>query len=711
MAQKVIRSIYEDGNVVLSNIRNNIGIPVFSPNDTFTASRVTTWYDGTPMQAGKADGKVYLRYKPTGEFFRVNLPGDGLNFLEKDTMTQMRALSSTEILLLRMGYYKGVKLNGYYIKGDTPAPIIYNLSNTSEEDDDGSVIEVDSVKLEYFGGINHVEYYGGVGDGVFYDDVAILKLLAKNKKLTLLEKNYHVHDLKFPTDCTIEGVSRQKSKFLISGQNQGITLNYNNTFRDISVQVSNDTFDGVAVKYAPQVLYPNRLTEPPRVIVQNVDIRFAKPSGAVTSNGIGVSMESHYGIGVYYCVFDNIEVSRAKVAFNVEALRAEPSQGVCWVNSNYITNSRAFGCQTVLKMRSEANTEIRNNEFNINFQNDLNFVTNAKVWDIPSNGQISRNIIEGTIWDLDAGFETGSLLGSIGQNKTTVHANSLYQTGSEIQFLGTLSASSASEVEIVLSRQTSAEQTIKIRGTSSAGIVIESTYASQDNLFENIYYKRIENDYYIYIQGLLPEFTYINFPRYNGFTPYLYNKSLSVIPGDFTLATRPVHRTYVSVQDDNILRGVATRMTSIATRNATLINNLDSGLNNIFGSNTTDAGIYYIDAQGSALGLPSSLYSVEVIKTGTRNSSESPNLGSMLIARGSNGLIYSSVFNGTTWSTWVNYRQVASTTVKGLVNQSTASADTATAPSAEYTQAEVQAILTELRDLKTKLRTAGILAT
>lgn len=43
--------------------------------------------------------------------------------------------------------------------------------------------------------------------------------------------------------------------------------------------------------------------------------------------------------------------------------------------------------------------------------------------------------------------------------------------------------------------------------------------------------------------------------------------------------------------------------------------------------------------------------------------------------------------------------------------KSAASADTAPAPNATYTQAEVQAILTELRDLKSKLRTAGMLAT
>lgn len=42
--------------------------------------------------------------------------------------------------------------------------------------------------------------------------------------------------------------------------------------------------------------------------------------------------------------------------------------------------------------------------------------------------------------------------------------------------------------------------------------------------------------------------------------------------------------------------------------------------------------------------------------------------------------------------------------------QAPASADTASAVGVGYTQAEVQAILDELRDLKTQLRAAGVLA-
>ncbi|MDF2476953.1 MAG: hypothetical protein K0S24_2436 [Sphingobacterium sp.] len=47
----------------------------------------------------------------------------------------------------------------------------------------------------------------------------------------------------------------------------------------------------------------------------------------------------------------------------------------------------------------------------------------------------------------------------------------------------------------------------------------------------------------------------------------------------------------------------------------------------------------------------------------------------------------------------------------GTVNQCQASADTATPPSAAYTQTEAQELYTEFRDLKAKLRAAGILAT
>lgn len=52
----------------------------------------------------------------------------------------------------------------------------------------------------------------------------------------------------------------------------------------------------------------------------------------------------------------------------------------------------------------------------------------------------------------------------------------------------------------------------------------------------------------------------------------------------------------------------------------------------------------------------------------------------------------------------------ATTATAGIVKKAAASANTATAPGVAYVQAEAQAVLTELRDLKTKLQTAGVLS-
>ena len=78
------------------------------------------------------------------------------------------------------------------------------------------------------------------------------------------------------------------------------------------------------------------------------------------------------------------------------------------------------------------------------------------------------------------------------------------------------------------------------------------------------------------------------------------------------------------------------------------------------------------------------------------------------------GNTYTNIQTGVTeiWDgiSWKNLMPDASVMIRGLVNQSSPSMDVATAPGLSYAQSEVQAILTELRDLKTKLRSAGILA-
>ncbi|MCS4229274.1 right-handed parallel beta-helix repeat-containing protein [Sphingobacterium sp. BIGb0165] len=85
-------------------------------------------------------------------------------FLVKDTMAAMKALSAAEITALQNGTYEGVQLLGYYQKGDTQAPINYYLAPLTPDpgpDDGGSVIDVNGTKLKHrFIDTVDVSYFG-----------------------------------------------------------------------------------------------------------------------------------------------------------------------------------------------------------------------------------------------------------------------------------------------------------------------------------------------------------------------------------------------------------------------------------------------------------------------------------------------------------------------------------------------------------------------
>jgi len=127
-----------------------------------TYTGVSQWWDGTAMEDIKVDQYgTFTKYKPTGEYLRENLPNWGENFFEVDSVIELRSLAPYFQHLLWIGYYKGVRLSGYRIKGDTPSPIDYRLSSTSIPDNGGSVIEVGLLKLvhDFIGSLN-IKYFG-----------------------------------------------------------------------------------------------------------------------------------------------------------------------------------------------------------------------------------------------------------------------------------------------------------------------------------------------------------------------------------------------------------------------------------------------------------------------------------------------------------------------------------------------------------------------
>ena len=163
--------------LIVNGVHTNLVDPTTGLSTNY--KEVTTWYDGTPMTDAKTDGNLYR--KRGSKYLRKVIDKDGELFLEKDTMAQMRALTGYEILLLKAGVVKGVKLNGYYAKGDTPTPIEYFISQTTKTDDLGSVIQVGDLKFEHkFEEAVDARYYGAKSDGV-YDNTFNLNTLFANQ--------------------------------------------------------------------------------------------------------------------------------------------------------------------------------------------------------------------------------------------------------------------------------------------------------------------------------------------------------------------------------------------------------------------------------------------------------------------------------------------------------------------------------------------------
>lgn len=154
--QQPIRSVYKDGSIVVSNVKSKID------NSTTSYSVVVTWYDGTPMDDSKVDEwGIYSKYKETGEYLRENKPQWGELFLEVNTVADLRAMSMYNQFLIKIGYYKGVRLAGYYKKSDTPASIEYFLYSGSETDDGGSFFVLDYIKIKHdFNKVINLLYYG-----------------------------------------------------------------------------------------------------------------------------------------------------------------------------------------------------------------------------------------------------------------------------------------------------------------------------------------------------------------------------------------------------------------------------------------------------------------------------------------------------------------------------------------------------------------------
>lgn len=148
-----------------------------------------------------------------------------MSCIVKNTMAEMRNLSAAEIADLQNGLYQGVCLLGYYVKRDTPDPIIYHLSATANADDGGSVIVTGGIKLEHnFAHDLDVRYFGVKGNGTYDDTSFVLSYFNyanQNNLFWVIPGGFKVV-VKNPFEIKTSG--RCDGKFILTKESSDVTI-------------------------------------------------------------------------------------------------------------------------------------------------------------------------------------------------------------------------------------------------------------------------------------------------------------------------------------------------------------------------------------------------------------------------------------------------------------------------------------------------------
>ena len=689
MTQQIIRSIGSDGKDVLSNILDK------DTGKLIEFKEVSEYYDGTPMSDDKLDVERYLYIKNNGKYYLRVLDNPD-KFLEKDTMLDMRNISNTEILLLKMGYYKGVKLNGYYVKGDTPAPIEYYLSDMEDEDDGGSVIDVSSIKLEHkFDGFINCKYFGCVLDGITDNLIQFQECLNKSGVIYIPSGKLAVSDtLNVLSDTRVLGDDKYTSTLMwkdnsvspghTSDENFLLTVRGQNNivFENINLDANGFNQDDI---------FRNSILElrdsSSNIRINNVFFRNAFDTLAYG----GFGLVSWYGgannVTISEVYFDKIGQSDLGIF-----------EGENWqVNGLYSTNNTymSINIETSNLSKYLRNINITNVVVSDCKRSIISLIHNAVSVGIMENINIT-NIIGTRISNNDNQVGCIRFRGGKSINISNVTLNDSGGTGIRMTVDSNQSVENVNISNVVINNITSSlvGYGISVEGTSA--------YPCKNITFDNIK-----------IVGSVSA----------GFNAtYLNNSTIK----DVTVQSPKLTVRGFEIKNSKFLNMLGCRTINTSS---TALGLTDCDTVNLSNTNILDAVGVGIYVSGTTTNLICNSNSVsdsrtpKLITTGIRleTSITKPRISLFgnnfygilnpvdgnMISIASNIVQDNIIQMGNSSTT--PFRS-STTYVKGIVNQSTASADSASAPSTNYTQSEVQAILTELRDLKTKLRTAGILA-
>lgn len=679
---------------------------------------VTTWYDGSPMDDSKCDNDIYWKLpSDVGGGYVRKILGTYGQVLQKNTMAELRALSSTELLLIKMGYFNHVQLNGYYAMGDTPDPINYILSSSLSPDDGGSIVEVGGIKLEHnFAKNPNVSYFGARGDGsddwqylqnaLDYTRDKSLKIQLKEGTVYSISQTLNVWNFRggivsdsgnnHYIDSEIRLQPTSTSLIVVRVWNAGITLK-NITIRGRSASLSNS----ILVQFKRVDEYPNTGDEYVDDLVNNVDciidgcnflasethLEFWGRQVTVTDcsfsggqNGIRIfqfnQLGKYGGSARAYRIYDNMFHSFDSGNANREnyaIINNQTTDGYGFdIKCNFSDSFNTFFKGNLFNSLITSNNLynlvgyavsggqiIQSNIVGNNFINAQRYSDQSSVPPYNTKGGVFATTITSTTISNNRFAPTlGNVISAEGVTHSIITTNSFYRWGTAYSVPMAAIKLDASTNTTSKSSSNTIESNTFFQSYVSASYIVETGTFSPTNYYGNSNRVRLTNG-----STIISLFNTPNFKMSHGFT---FRRDLA--------------------EGENI-------------------DDLANDINNISGQ----YNIVSTDIASSIIGAPAANF------IGTIDSYVT-NIGVTQIANRilSNGdetftrRVSDGVVGG--WIRIIQSTNVATTTENGIVKQALPSTDIASDVGSVYSQSEVQAILTEIRDLKIKLQSAGILA-
>jgi hypothetical protein len=698
-------------------------------------------------------------------------------FLIKDKMQDMKSLDATEIAALETGVYTGVQLLGYHEKGDTPAPIIYFLSETQAPNNNISVIDVNTIKLEHvFKDVIDIRYAGAQENADFSEQLQ--HIVTSGVKVNITR------------NVKVEGPIVCENLCLFSSN--GCTIkpfltSYTNIFEiSGSVEISDIDFNLIDVSGMSNLFLIQDTAK--SVKFDNVGFYDLKD----LDNSKGTQLLNMRCKGTYFsitnCRFKNMfklgngNVTDAAGSLNLIYISSDNNEISTGLINNIIFQDvhNIDGAGNIIQEDTSCLYFASLGKYiNANVENITGYNFGKRLIKVQSSGIIFENI---------KGYneikDCMSLIGNIGETGFfDVFDNSYSQ--------------------------------IYFKGYCAFAIGEQGTNTSFDNVNLHVDYDSTLTSAGIFLSGNCESFQLSNF-NITAFRPIMLSnqndskamKGVQILDGIINLSENatiilsiPGNASLTKGEISNlIVRNLVVNLSNVhlstvyllVTFSAnlkynnfnfsdiTLVNNSLSKVN--FGDynyidglklerikeinklpiltkvddllyvrSSNNIFINNIEAQCS-YNRGINIQSSSDVYIGRSNIIKETNLGQLVLSGNSNQikvegyykilnvmnnpkqLLYHmgetavrpinspigfeffnttagvlEIWNGTTWQSCAPI-PIADLTIKGLVNKAAASVNSAVEPSTIYSQSEIQSILSELRDLKSKLRTAGILA-